>query len=215
MFALVNGQELLLGPIGFNIKMINSELEELELPNRVITSDYTQVPIHFTNDVHILPVRNEAPEYDSRFETITQVSHTITDTEVIFYYEKTEKPLEQIKAEYKALVAPIRRDKETTHITLNLYDSNITVSTSRENRLGLISKIMSGEGPYNFKFNNDTWIEITKNDLKYIVSQIDLKVQEAFDWEYNKLQEIDACKTKEAVYEVVIQEPIIPETLNA
>jgi hypothetical protein len=35
MYALVNGEELLLGPISFNTRMINSELEDLELDYRV------------------------------------------------------------------------------------------------------------------------------------------------------------------------------------
>ncbi len=215
MFALVNGQELILGPIGFNIKMINYELEELELPHRVRTTDYTQVPIHFTDEVHILSARDETPEYDPRFETISQSSHMITDTEVIFSYIKTEKSLEQIKAERKVEVAPLRREKESTKISLNINDTPIEVSTNRENRLLFVSKMMTGEGPYNFKFDSEVWVEVTKENLQYIISQIDIKVQEAFDWEYSKLQEIDACETKEAVYEVIIREPITSGIPNA
>ncbi len=63
---------------------------------------------------------------------------------------------------------------------------------------------MGSGGPYNFKFDDGTWLEITKENLEYIISQIDLKVQEAFDWERAKLAEIDACETKEEVYEVEI-----------
>ena len=215
MFALVNGQELLLGPIGFNIKMINSELEELELPYRVKTSDYTQVPIHFTDEIHILPARNETPDYDPRFETISQVSHTITDTEVIFNYTKSEKPLEQIKSERKSEVAPIRLQKEITNIFLSVNGTYVEVSTDRQNRLSLVSKMISKENSSNFKFSNDVWVQITKEDLQYIISQIDLKVQEAFDWEYAKLQEIDACETKEDVYNVILTEPAVTEVSNA
>lgn len=212
MFALVNGQELILGPIGFNIKMINYELEELELPHRVKTSDNTQVPLHFTETVHILSARNEVPEYDPRFETLSQVSHTITENEVVFYYEKNEKSLEQIKNERKVEVAPIRRIKENTKISVEVNNVSVEVTTDRPNRLSLVSKMISNDGPYNFKFDNNVWVEITKEDLQYIVSQIDLKVQEAFDWEYNKLQEIDNCTTKEEVYDVILQEPVISPT---
>jgi len=45
MYALVNGQELLLGPIAFNYRMINSVLEEeLEVDYRVTSQDYQKVP---------------------------------------------------------------------------------------------------------------------------------------------------------------------------
>ncbi len=196
MYALVNGQELLLGPIAFNSRMINSVLEEeLEVEYRVTTQDYKLVPIVFTEDIKILPARNDIPEYNSTLEIAYQSSHTITDTEVIFNYEVRNKSLEQLKDEHKALIKPERQRKENTIITLTLNDTEISVSTSRESRLELISKLLGNEGPYNFKFDNGIWLEITKTDLQYIISQIDLKVQEAYEWELAKLEEIDACET--------------------
>jgi hypothetical protein len=205
MYALVNGQELLLGPIAFNYRMINSVLEEeLEVEYRVTSQDYQNVPIHFTEDIKILPARNDIPEYDPRFQTISQTSRTITDTEVVFTYTISNKTLEQIKDEYKAGVKPERQRRENTSIEVTINNSAITVSTSRESRLEFISKLLGNEGPYNFKFDDGTWVQISKVDLQYIISQIDSKVQEAFDWELAKLQEIDACETKEEVYEVEI-----------
>ena len=209
MFSLVNGQELLLGPIAFNYRMINSVLEEeLEVDFRVKSSDYQSVPIHFTEDIKILPARNEIPEYDPRFQTISQTSRIITDDEVVFTYTVSDKTLEQIKDEYKAIVKPERQRRENTTIKVTINDNEVSVSTSRESRLEFISKLLGNDGPYNFKFDNGTWLEITKTDLQYIISQIDSKVQEAFDWELAKLEEIDTCETKEEVYEVEIVPPI-------
>jgi len=209
MYSLVNGQELLLGPIAFNYRMINSVLEEeLEVDFRVTSQDYQNVPITFTEDIKILPARNEVPEFDPRFQGVSQISHTITDTEVVFYYGVGDKPLEQIKAEYKAGVAPERWNKENTKVTITINGKEITVSTSRDNRLSLVSKLLSSDGPYNFKFNDGVWEEITKTDLQTILNEIDSVVQAAFDWELAKLEEIDACETKEAVYEVVIVPPV-------
>jgi hypothetical protein len=209
MYALVNGQELLLGPIAFNYRMINSALEEeLEVDYRVTSQDYQNVPIVITEDIKILPARNEIPEFDSRFQTVSQTSHTITDTEVVFVYTVSDKPLEQIKDEYKAGVKPERQRRENTSIEVTINNSAITVSTDRENRLALTSKYIAGPGPHNFKFDNGTWLEITTEDLQTIIQAVDTKVQEAFDWELAKLQEIDACETKEAVYEVEIVPPV-------
>jgi hypothetical protein len=216
MYALVNGQELLLGPIAFNYRMINSVLEEeLEVNFRVTSQDYLNVPITFTEDIKILPARNEVPECDPRFQSVSQTSHEITDTEVVFYYGVSDKPLEQIKGEYKAVVAPERWKKENTTVTVTINDNEITVSTSRDNRLALVSKLLSGDGPYNFKFNDGVWEEISKTDLQTILTEIDTVVQAAFDWELAKLAEIDACEDGEAVYAVVIvappvETPVIP-----
>ena len=71
-----------------------------------------------------------------------------------------------------------------------------------------MSKLVSSPGPHNFKFENNVWLQITTTELEYVISQIDAKVQEAFDWEYTKVQEIDACETGEDVYNVVIVEPV-------
>ena len=212
MYALINGQELLLGPIPFNYRMINSVLEEeLEVDFRVTSQDYQSVPLSFTEDIKILPARNEVPEHDPRFQTVSQTSHEITDTEVVFYYGVSDKPLEQIKEEYKAAVAPERWNKENTTVTVTINDNEITISTSRDNRLSIVSKLLSGDGPYNFKFNDGVWVEILKTDLQTILTEIDTVVQAAFDWEFAKLQEIDACVSIDDVYAVVIrEEPQIP-----
>lgn len=211
MYALVNGQELLLGPIAFNYRMINDELEELELDYRVTSQSYQSVPLSITKDVKILPAKQEDPEYDPRFEQLTNITYEIAETEVIFRHEKLDKSLDQIKDEYKIAVKPERQRRENTTIKVTINDNEVSVSTSRETRLEFISKLLSNEGPYNFKFDNGIWAEITKADLESIISQIDLKVQEAFDWELAKLSEIDACETKEEVYEVEIIPPV--ETL--
>jgi hypothetical protein len=205
MYALVNGQELLLGPIAFNYRMINSVLEEeLEVEYRVTSQDYQNVPLNFTEDIKILPATNDIPEFDPRFQTVSQTSHTIADDEVVFVYTVEDKTLEQIKEEYKAGVKPERQRRENTSIEVTINNSAITVSTDRENRLALIAKYIAGPGLHNFKFDNGTWLEITTEDLQTIIQAVDLKVQEAYDWELAKLQEIDACETKEAVYEVEI-----------
>ena len=214
MYALINGQELLLGPIAFNYRMINSVFEEeLEVDFRVTSQDYQNVPITFTEDIKILPARNEVPEHDPRFQSVAQTSHEITDTEVVFYYSVGDKPLEQIKGEYKAGVKPERQRRENTTITATINNNEITISTGRESRLELISKLLGNEGPYNFKFDGGIWAEITKTNLQSIINQIDAKVQEAFDWELAKLAEIDACEDGEAVYAVVIVPPVEPPVI--
>jgi hypothetical protein len=214
MYALVNGQELLLGPIPFNYRMINSVLEEeLEVDFRVNSQDYQSVPIKFTEDIKILPARNEVPEHDSRFQSVSQTSHAIIDTEVIFVYSVGDKSLEQIKNECKTRVKPERQRRENTSIEVIINGSTITVSTDRENRLALTAKYVANPTSHNFKFDNGTWLEITTEDLQTIIQAVDAKVQETYDWELAKLQEIDACETKEEVYEVeivpLLQNPVV------
>jgi hypothetical protein len=215
-FALIHDNQLLLGPIGFNVRMINSELEDLELDDRISTQSYSQVPIHFSDGLtHLVPATKTIPDHNPKYHNVGNFNWEIVEdieddiaVEVKFVYPINNKSLDQIKNEYKSGVKPERQRRENTTVGVTINNSAVTVSTSRESRLEFISKLLGNEGPYNFKFDNGTWVEITKADLESIISQIDLKVQEAFDWELAKLAEIDACESAEAVYEVEIVPPV-------
>lgn len=212
MYALIHDSQLILGPIGYNYRLINAELEELEVEGRVTPRDFQNVPLQIDENTYLLLVSQIIPSHDSRFQSVGNFQWEIIEennvpVRVEMTYPVGNKSLEQIKAEYKSQVAPIRKEKENTTIDLEINNTTITVSTSREDRLSYVSKLIASPGPHNFKFNNDVWLQITTAELEYIISQIDLKVQEAFDWEFSKIQEIDACVTGEEVYNVVLREP--------
>jgi hypothetical protein len=215
-FALVHDNQLLLGPIGFNVRMINSELEDLELDDRISTQSYSQVPIHFSDGLtHLVPATKTIPDHNPKYHNVGNFNWEIVEdieddiaVEVKFVYPINNKSLDQIKDEYKAAVKPERQRRENTSVEVNINNSTVTVSTDRENRLALTSKYVAGPGPHNFKFDNGTWLEVTTEDLQTIIQAVDAKVQEAYDWELAKLAEIDACENGEEVYAVVIVPPV-------
>ncbi len=221
--ALINNNSLILGPMGFNVRMINSELEELEVEERINPQSYTDLPIHFTDNLtHLLLLERDVPSHDPKYHNVGNFSWEIIQeddvpTKVLLTYPIVDKTLEEVKELRKQEVSPYRREKENTTITLTVNDTEVEVSTSREERLLLASKLAAAPGPHNFKFQN-TWLEITTEELQYILNQIDIKVQEAFDWELAKLQEIDACETIDDVYDVVIRENLeefnVPEPIE-
>ena len=211
--ALIHNNSLELGPMGFNVRMINSELEELEVEERISPQSYTDLPIHFSDNLtHLLPLERDIPPYDPKYHNLGNFDWEIikendVPVKVLLTYPITEKTLEEVKNIRKQEVSPYRREKENTIITLTINGTAVEVSTSRDERLLLASKLAASPGPHNYKFYN-TWLEITTVELQYILNQIDIKVQEAFDWELGKLQEIDACSTIDDVYAVVIREPV-------
>lgn len=221
MYALIHDSQLILGPIKYNYRLINSDLEELEIDKKVSPRDYENVPIHFDDKTSLVPAVEIIPQYNARFQGVGNFEwEIIKENDIPVRVEMTytigDKSLDQIKAEYKSQVIPIRKEKENTYIDVDLNGVTVSVYTGKEERLSLVSKLVASPGPHNFKFNNDVWMQITTTDLEYLISQIDLKVQEAFDWEYEKLQEIDACLTGEEVYNVILREPQEPvETPNA
>ena len=197
--------------MGFNVRYINSELEDLEVEERISPQSYTDLPIHFSdNETHLVLIEKVVPENDTKYHNIGNFTWEITKendvpVKVLLTYPIIDKTLEEVKELRKQEVSPYRREKENTTISVNLNGTSVEVSTSREERLLLASKLAASPGPHNFKFSN-TWLEITTEQLQTIVSEIDVKVQEAFDWELSKLQEIDACETIESVYDVVVRE---------
>ena len=209
--ALINNNSLILGPMGFNVRYINSELEDLEVEERISPQSYTDLPIHFSdNETHLVLIEKVVPENDTKYHNIGNFTWEIikendVPVKVLLTYPIIDKTLEEVKELRKQEVSPYRREKESTTISVNLNGTSVEVSTSREERLLLASKLAASPGPHNFKFSN-TWLEITIEQLQTIVSEIDVKVQEAFDWELSKLQEIDACETIDSVYDVVIRE---------
>ena len=197
--------------MGFNVRYINSELEDLEVEERISPQSYTDLPIHFSdNETHLVLIEKVVPENDTKYHNIGNFTWEITKendvpVKVLLTYPLIDKTLEEVKELRKQEVSPYRREKENTTISVNLNGTSVEVSTSREERLLLASKLSAAPGPHNFKFSN-TWLEITIEQLQTIVSEIDVKVQEAFDWELSKLQEIDACETIDSVYDVVVRE---------
>jgi hypothetical protein len=221
MYALIHNSQLILGPIQYNYRMINGELEELEIDARVTPRDYENIPIRFDDLTFLVPVVQLIPEHDTRFQSVGNFTWEIIQENEIWpsgvemTYPISNKTLEQIKEEYKKQLPDIRRQKETQIIDVTINDTIVQVSTAREERVSFVSKLVSSPGPHNFKFENNVWLQITTTELEYVISQIDAKVQEAFDWEYTKVQEIDACETGEDVYNVVIVEPVEEVIPNA
>ena len=68
MYALIYNSQLILGPIQYNYRMINGELEELEIESRVTPRDYENIPIRFDDFTFLVPVVQTIPEHDTRFQ---------------------------------------------------------------------------------------------------------------------------------------------------
>lgn len=219
-FALIHNNQLILGPIGFNVRMINSELEDLELDDRISPQSYLSLPIHFSDGLtHLVEIERVVPEHDPKYQNVGNFTWEIveennTPVRVRTTFEISDKTLEEVKGIRRQEIVPTRKSKENTTISLTVNETTVDVSTSREERLLLASKFTATPGPHNYKFGN-TWIEITAENLQYIITEIDKVVQQAYDWELAKHQEIDACTTIDEVYDVVIvEQPERPENIQ-
>ncbi len=212
LYALVHDNQLILGPIKYNYMLINYELEQLEINSRLTSNSYNQVPIQFDEKTFLVYATQVYPDYDGRYKKITSPRWSIQKenelpSKVLFEYFTEDRTLDEVKSELKSLVPDERWSRENTILKISIQNTEVEVSTSRDNRLSLMAKLLSSSGPYNFKFGENIWVEINSTDLETIIKAIDAKVQEAFDWELAKLQEIDSCETIEDVWNVEIYRP--------
>lgn len=215
MYALIHNSQLILGPIRFNYRLINSELEDLELTERIGPRAYEGVPYTINADTFLLPAQIVIDgEYDGRFQNLSNFEWTILTDEygnpnkVQFTHTPIEKPLEQVKEEYKRQIPSLRWGMENKLLTLTINNTEVQVSTDREERAQFVTKLVScsnlQNASHDYKFRNGAWVVIGCTEIQYILEQIDHEIQDAFDWEHAKLQEIDACTTAQEVYNVVL-----------
>ena len=101
MYALVNGSFILLGPIGFNYRLINSTIkDDLNLDYSVGPLDYMNVPINFNDQLKILPVVNNIPHHNRKTEYPNMIRWEIGEDRLTYFYEILPIPLEKLKQQY-------------------------------------------------------------------------------------------------------------------
>lgn len=207
--ALIHNNQLILGPLPFNVRMINSELKDLGLNEAIGTQDQQNIPIHFMDGLtHLLIADKVIQPCDSRYYKIVDFNWSIINegeapVKVLFTYPLISKTLEEVKSEIKKEVSLERKRKEDKIINLNLNGVDIEVSTSREERQSMSSKLSASPGVHKFKFKN-IWLEITEQELQYVINEVNKSIQDEFDWEFNKHLEIDECQSIEEIYNLGI-----------
>jgi len=133
--ALIHNNSLELGPMGFNVRMINSELEELEVEETITPSSYTDLPIHFSdNQTHLVLIEKDVPPHDAKYHNIGNFTWEIikeddTPVKVLLTYPIIDKTLEEVKELRKQEVSPYRREKENATIAVSVNDTAVEVST--------------------------------------------------------------------------------------
>jgi hypothetical protein len=111
--ALINNNSLILGPMGFNVRMINSELEELEVEGTTTLQSYANLPIHFTENLtHFISLKKEVSPHDSKHHNVGNFFWEIVEENGVpikglLTYMITDKTLEEVKVE----VSPYRIEK--------------------------------------------------------------------------------------------------------
>ena len=212
MYAIVHNNFVILTQPNWNTRMFTSILEEeCGINRRILLADEQTLPMILNENTKILKVYLNTPEYNPKIEWLDGPNYTVTEDNVVANY--TVKPLDLTIAKGNLIdkLPALRYEKEKKSIDITVQDLNLNISTDRETRSTFTNKLLAiGENTINFKFQ-EGWLNLSKADLEYIIQQIDFAVQEAFDWELSKTNEINSCKTLEEINNIVLVKTITPK----
>ena len=197
MYAIVHNDYVILTQPKWNSRMFtNVLLEDCDIDRKILLSDEANVPLIIDDNTKIVKVSDVKPDYNSKIQWLEGPSYTIVDNVAVASYTVKDLDLDIAKANLKSVVPALRYEKENKTIEVTVDMQNFTVSTDRDTRAILASKLLSvaSEDSFSWKFN-EGWATATKADLESIIVQINTIVQTAFDWELSKINEIDACLT--------------------
>ena len=182
----------------------NPVFQTVVVTETVVTQEPLYETYMETKQVKILPCREIYPSHNPKIQWLSGPNFQIDDNIVIANYETKPLDLDVAKGNLIDKLPSARYAKEIKSINITLNDLVLTINTDRETRAIYANKLIGmGENNINWKFS-EGWMTLNKADLEYIIQQIDFSVQEAFDWELSKLNEIKVCKTLEELDKIVI-----------
>ena len=206
MYVLIHKNRVVVGPMLWNRAMFSVGLERLGINDVVLSRLEPTVPFIINEDTKIALSRYEYPEYNAK----TQFPHgpfwDFSQDVAVGTFQVQDKSVDLIKLELKQTVANERYSKETLGTTITFNETEYRVPTDRDSRNIFVQKYvtMTDSDTVNWKFT-EGFVNLSKTQVGQIIQAINTKVQEAFDWELAKNQEIDSATTAEELNAIVIQ----------
>ena len=202
-YILTENKTVLLGPISWKPRFLQSELDDLEVDFKISPIEgYTKI----NDELEIFPITSAfIPEHDTNFETLSGPYYTFTDTEASQTYTKINLDIQSIKYNLKSIVTDYRYKIENAGTKIIIQDLEVTIDTARGNRDIFVQKflLMNNSDTVEWRFP-EGWLTLSKAELGSVVSTGNDWIQNSFNVEKLKHDEIDACNTIEELKLIVI-----------
>jgi hypothetical protein len=171
------------------------------------------LPLIIDEHAKIMSVEEIKPELNALVEYYYGPLWEITETKAIANYEIHDTPIESARYNLKQLTADERYKKEILGTTTTIQDHTVTIDTNRGARDIFVQKylLMADDATVNWKFP-ETWLTLSKQDLRLCVTTGNQYIQQCFDWELNISEQIDQAETKQELLAIEIVEPESPLT---
>jgi hypothetical protein len=208
MYVLVHKERVLVGPRDWNRPMFEGALQKLKLQALLPRRDPQELPIEIDADTYITNASITIPPHNEKIETYHGPYWNFENKDLaVGTYQIKEKQLPSIRELLRNEAAAERYRREVAGTKTTIQDLEVTLDTSRDGRNIFLQKyvLMADDETVNWKFP-EGWLTLTKAELGAAVSAGAAHIQGAFDWEKDKIEEIEAADTAAALDAIVIVE---------
>lgn len=209
MYVLVHKERVLVGPRDWNRPMFEGALQKLKLQALLPRRDPQTLPIEIDEDTYITNASIVIPPHNEKIETYHGPYWNFENKELaVGTYQIKDKLLSSIRELLRNQAAAERYRKEVEGTTTEVQGTTVTLDTSRDGRNVFAQKyiLMADDETVNWKFP-EGWLTLTKAELGAVVAAGTAHIQGAFDWEKDKIEEIEAAEDAAALDAIVIIEP--------
>jgi hypothetical protein len=199
MYVLEHNNQVINGPRQWNYHSFESSLEDdLDIIQKLPARKEDNFIIEIDSNTHIYKAELISPEYDPKFEYLHGPFWDFTTGIAVGTYTKETYDTNTIKGKLKEIVTANRYTKEISGVKTTVQGLEVSIDTSRDGRNIFVQKyvLMQDTDVAEWKFP-EGWLTLTKSELGQIVSVGASYIQSQFDWEKNKMIEIDGLQTVE------------------
>ncbi len=207
MYVLLENNYIVAGPFNWNARLFQNILNDdyeitYNLPYKTETS------IKINDELALYPINNTtySSDFNPKVQQLVGPYSTVNNEAVDLSYNVIERDINIVKEEIKAEIKAARQAKENAGFNLTIDGVELAVPTDRESRAIFHQALTLGAFDKNWKFG-DVWATLSQADLITLVGAVLSFVQEAFDWEKAKVDELNAVSSVLALanFEVVPQ----------
>jgi hypothetical protein len=204
---------VILGPVEWRPKYFSDIIED-EIYQRVEISkeDEQKVPYEPIPGIKIRKCNVVYEEINSKIQTHDGPYWEYYDDSESIQAKATwiakDKSLTEVKNNLKNIAAGIRWKNEIKGVKVDIQNVNVNCDTDREFRNIYLQKyiLMEEDATVNWKFSENIWLTLTKQELGYVIYEVANYIQSCYDWESEKTILIDSCNTLEELDELVFEE---------
>lgn len=201
MYVLVANNSVLNGPKSWSPNSFrNTLVQELSIDYRLPLNKTDNEPIIISETVKILPAVLEYPEYNFKINYIHGPFWDFSNNFATGTFTVENHSLDFVKNDLIAKIAANRYDKEIAGVQHTVQNTIVTIETDRTTRNIFFQKyILMGENDtVEWKFP-ERWLTLTKSELGNVVAAGASHIQNQFNWEVSKINEINSSTTLSAL----------------